>query len=263
MAIALQKTADYSIFEMHETNRLVNDANGFAPRKDLLATMKAEGFRPSAPISCSIEANGKLKIFDGHNRFATARFLGIPVYYLAYPKQLAVSPLDYSKGQKRWSLDDFAKATAQDNPHYAEVLQFHEMTGIAIAPSFSMFYGEIASSGNVGKFVNAGTFNIKDRETPWRAASIVARLGNYCDFSTSRCLVYAINKAVHASNFDTARMLDRIDKAPELIKQCRSTEEYLDLLELIYNRNMKGERYYLRIEVEKAMKARSKGQAKA
>ena len=224
MTIALQKTADYSLFEMHEMNRLVNDAGGFVPRKDLLASMKKEGFRASAPISCSMASNGKLKIFDGHNRFATARFLGIPVYYLAYPKALAVSPLDYSKGQKTWSFDDLAKAHALDNPVYAEVLQFHEMTGIAIAPSFSMFYGDIASSGNVGKHVTTGQFKIKNREIPWRVAAIVQKLGRYCDFSTQRGLVYAVSKSVYADGFDLARMLDRIDKAPELIKRCRTAD---------------------------------------
>ena len=246
---------------MHEVNRLVNDSDGFGPRKDLLVSMKKEGFRPSQPISCSILPGGKLKIFDGHNRFSTARFLGIPVYYMAYPQALSVSPLEFSKGQKQWSFDDKAKAAAQDSADYAEVLQFHEMTGIAIAPSFSMFYGEIASSGNVSKFVNAGTFKIRDRETPWKVSSIVARIGNYCDFSTTRGLVFAISKAVHAEGFYVSRILERIDKAPELIKRCRSADEYIDMLELIYNRNMKSERCYLRVEVEKAMKRRSVFQA--
>lgn len=257
MTIALQKTSDYSMFEMHEMNRLVNDSSGFVPRKDLLASMKKEGFRPSAPISCSTDATGKLKIFDGHNRFATARFLGIPVYYMAYPKSLAVSPLDYSIGQKVWHFDDMAKANAQDNPDYAEVLQFHEMTGIAISPSFAMFNGEIASSRNMAKNVNSGKFRVKDRKTPWLVASIVERLGKYCSFSLKRNVICAVSKAVHANGFDVSRMLERIDKAPEVLKQCRSLDEYLDLLEIIYNRNMKSERYYLRVEVEKAMKKRN------
>lgn len=256
MTIALQKTSDFSIFEMHEMNRLVNQADGFVPRKDLLASMKKEGFRPSQPISCSVVAGGKLKIFDGHNRFATARFLGIPVYYMAYPKALAVSPLDYSKGQKRWSFDDVAKASAHDNAEYAEVIQFSDITGIATAAAFSMFYGDIASSGNTAKYVNAGNFQIRDRETPWVVASIVAGFGKHCNFSTTRGLVYAISKAVHAAGFDVQRMLDRIDKAPEVIKRCRSADEYLDMLDAIYNRNMKSERYYLRVEVDKAMKRR-------
>lgn len=257
MEITLQKTADFSLFEMHEMNRLVNDAKGFAPRKDLLASMKKEGFRASQPISCSITEGGKFKIFDGHNRFATARFLGVPVYFMAYPKALAVSPLDFSKGQKRWSYGDAAKAVAQDNADYAEIIQFTETTGIPVPSAFSMFHGDIASSGNADKFVRSGDFKIKDRDAPWRVAAITRALGRHCTFSTERSLVYAISKTIHADGFDLNRMIDRIDKAPDLIKRCRTTEDCLDMLEAIYNRNMKGERYYLRIEVEKAMKRRS------
>jgi hypothetical protein len=254
MTITLQKTDDFSIFEMNETNRLVGDAKGFAPRKDLLASMKKDGFRASQPISCSTTNNGKLKIFDGHNRFATARFLGIPVYFLAYPPDLAVSPLDYSKGQKRWSYSDTAKAVAQDNADYAEVIQFQETTGILLPSAFSMFHGDVASSGNADKFVRLGTFKIKDRDAPWSVAAITRALGRHCNFSTERSLIYAISKSIHAAGFDVNRMIERIDKAPDLIKRCRTTEDCLDT---IYNRNMKSERYYFRIEVERAMKRRS------
>lgn len=256
MTITLQNTTDFARFEMHETNRLVSDALGFVPRKDLLTSMKKEGFRASQPISCSALGGGRLKIFDGHNRFATARFLGIPVYFLVYPPALAVSPLDYSKGQKRWSYGDTAKAVAQDNADYAEVLQFSENTGIPVPSAFSMFHGETASSGNVNKFVCAGTFKIRDRDAPWRVAAITRALGRHCSFSTERSLIYAISKVVHAAGLDVNRMVERIDKAPDLIKRCRTTEDSLDMLEAIYNRNMKSERYYLRTEVEKAMKRR-------
>lgn len=256
MSLTVQTTKNYAQFEMHETNRVLTDASGFVPRKDLIKSMKKDGFWPAAPILCSTMPKGKLKIFEGHNRFVTAQFLGIPVHYIAYPPHLAKTPKTFSEGIAPWKYADIAKSCAQDNPDYAEVMQFHESTGISLAASFSLFHGDSAGSGNANSFVKSGTFKIRDRSAPWLVAAIVASLGKYSSHSTSVYLVGAISKAIRAEGFNVGRMLERIDKAPELVKPCRSLTEYLDMLELIYNRNMKGDRYHLRIEVEKAMRLR-------
>lgn len=257
MTIALQKTNDLSIFQMHDTNRLVSGAAGFLPRKDLLASMKKHGFRSTQPISCKTLPNGKLEIFDGHNRFVTAKFLGLPVYFLAYPNDLGLSPVEFSKGQKTWSFGDKAKAFAQESPDFAEVVQFHEETGINLSSAFAMFNGEVASSSNMAKSINNGAFKIRDREAPMKVALIVKTLNEYCDFSTNKNFVSAISKATFAHGFSVVHMVDRIKRNPELVKQQRSLDDYLAMLELIYNRNTKGERLYLCAEVDKAMKSRT------
>lgn len=257
--VKLQKTSDYSIFKANEINRILADGGEFTVRKDLLASMKQDGFKPGCAISCTIEDDGKLTIFDGHNRFATARFLGIPIYYFAFPKEMEVSPLDYSRDQKRWTLAQKAQAYSQNSQDYAEVMTFHETTGIDVSAATSMFYGDIASSGNAAKYVNQGKFKIKDRDNPWRVAAIVRTLGKHCNFSTAKLLVYAVSKSIHAEGFDDARMMERINRYPELIARCRTTEGYLDMLDNIYNRNHKGARYYLRTEVDKAMQRRKGG----
>jgi hypothetical protein len=257
--VKLQKTSDYSIFKANEINRVLVDSGEFTVRKDLLMSMKQDGFKPGCAISCTIEDDGKLTIFDGHNRFATARLLGIPIYYFAFPKEMEVSPLDYSRDQKRWTLAQKAQAYAQNSADYAEVMTFHETTGIDVGSATSMFYGDIASSGNAAKYVNQGKFKIKDRDNPWRVAAIVRTLGKHCNFSTAKLLVSAVSKSVHAEGFDDAHMIERINRFPELITRCRTTEEYLEMLENIYNRHGKGKRYYLCTEVDKAMHNRKIG----
>jgi hypothetical protein len=255
--ILLQQTRNLSVFEMDEVNRLTSNADGFVPRKDLLASMKRVGFRETQPISCVKLPNGKLRIFDGHNRFVTARYLGIPVWYLAYPKTYAISPLEYSTGQKQWTLKDKTTALACDNEEYAEVVAYSEATGIPQGMAFSLFSGYVGNSSAVYKDVGTGGFSIADRQRPRLVAAIVCEMAKHCTFAKTVNSVLAVSKATCAPGFSADKMVERISKHPELLKPCRTADEYLTLLESIYNRNIKSEKYYLKVEVEKAMKARS------
>lgn len=255
--IVLQQTSDFSIFEMHEMNRLVIGGDGFSPRKDLTESMKRDGFRMTQPVRCVKAEGGKLRIFDGHNRFATARHLGIPIWYLAFPKGHAITPLQDSGDMKAWTAVDRAKAYAKSEADYSEVLAFHEATGIPLMACFSMYVGQISSSGNANAPMKRGEYKIRDREYPWRVAKIVRALGKHCDFSASSGLVAAISKCLWVEEFDENRMLDRIERKPELIKKCRNVVSYIDMLESIYNHGIKSARLYLAVEVERVMRARS------
>lgn len=254
--ILLQHTSDLSIFDMDDTNRVVSGPHGFTPRKDLVLSMKRDGFRPSQPISCSRELGGRLKIFDGHNRFVVARYLGIPVYYMAYPKAHAISPLDYSKGQKVWSLKNKMEAIANTNQEYAEVLAFSERTGIPARCCFSMFAGQLAGSNNF-RGNSESEFKIKDRISASKVARVFAEVKKHCPKAASINFVIAVGKAIYAEGFNVDRMVERISKNTELVKPCRSAEDYIDLLEFIYNRNLKVDKLYLKMEIEKAMNLRS------
>lgn len=99
--ITLKKTSDYSLFSMHQINRLIVTDEGFEPRKKLVESMKKHGFRMTQPIRCIEQEDGKMLIFDGHNRFLTAKFLNIPLWYISYPKSEAdyIDPLEDNEGR--------------------------------------------------------------------------------------------------------------------------------------------------------------------
>lgn len=256
MNVTLQRTNDYSIFNAHEVNRLLIKDGSYEPRKDLIASMKKEGFRPANAINCIKEHDGTLTIIDGHNRFASARFLGLPVYYFAFPKAAEVSPLEYSRDQKGWSIAQKVQSYARTNADYAELVAFSESTKISMHQSANMFVGGTASANNASKTLPQGLFKIKDRGHPWMVASIVREMQRHCDFATKQNCVSAISKAVFADGFDPEKMRDKISRHPELLKPQRSLEDYIEMLDAIYNRHVKGDRYHLRIEIDKAMKKR-------
>lgn len=251
------QTTNYDLFVMHDQNRVLIDGADFKPRKDLIESMKREGFLETGHIVCRLRPDGKLEIIEGHNRFVTAKHLGLPIWYSAHPESCKATPLKHSQTIKPWMVKDFASAHAQETADYAEVMSYQRRTGIPHLACFALYAGMIASSsGNVNKPMKAGSYTIKNRELPFAVSRVVETLGKHCDFSASANLVTAISRALFAEGFDVSRMIDRINRKPELIKKCRTVAEYEAMLEAIYNHGVKSERLYLQVEIEKAMRRR-------
>ncbi len=252
------QTANYDLFVMHDQNRVILGHEGFIPRKDLIESMKKSGFLETGHIICTLRDDGKLEIVEGHNRFVTARYLGIPVWYSAHPANEAATPMRHSQTIKAWGVKDFAGGHSQENEDYAEVMAFHRKTRIPLMACFALFAGQIASSsGNVNGAMKQGRYKIKTRDLPFEVAGIVEALAKHCDFASSLNLVNAISRATFADGFDSRRMIERIAKKPELIKRCNQVADYELMLETIYNHGVKSERLYLQVEIEKAMRQRN------
>ena len=252
------QTANYELFVMHEQNRVILGHEGFRPRKDLIESMKKNGFLETGHIICTLRDDGKLEIVEGHNRFITAKHLGIPVWYSAHPANDAATPIKHSQTIKTWGVKDFAGGHSQENADYAEVMAFQRKTGIPLMACFALFAGQIASSSsNVNAAMKQGRYKIKTRDLPFEVAGIVEALAKHCDFASSVNLVNAISRALFAEGFDSRRMIERISKKPELIKRCNQTSDYELMLETLYNHGIKSDRLYLQVEIEKAMRRRS------
>lgn len=255
--IVLKQTNDYSKFRMHDQNRLIMNGEGYKPRPDLLASMKSAGFRKSQPIRVFKDYDGGLRIFDGHNRFVTAKYLGIPVWYLEFAKEDAITPVQDNQQVRQWAIKDRAKAYAHEIPDYAEIIAFHETTGISIRGAFSLFGGQTATSNNFGREINEGRFRIRNRDYPWTVAEIVFAVAKHVKYAATDGLVSAISKVVLVEKFSVDRMIERINKRPDLLRQCRSWSEYIEMLEEVYNYGVKGERLYLTAETKEVMRKRS------
>lgn len=255
-------TTDYSKFRLHEHNRVVMAEGGsLQPRADLLKSMREQGFREECPVIGYINEDGTVTIIDGHNRFATAAYLGLPVPYIAYKRngKGEFNPVAFSITQKSWSLNDVVKAYAsQGTPEYIELLEYCERTSINIASAASMFMGELASSGNTRKKVKAGSLKIKDRQFPETVALITNEIGKFVKWNTTRNLVYAISRCLFVPEFHVDRFLTKLNTHYYLLEKQRTMDAYVGLIELIYNRSSRGDYLYLKMEADRQAAARNK-----
>jgi hypothetical protein len=254
--IIQQSTKDYSLFLPNPFNRARLVDGEFQPRKDLIASMKEHGFLKKCPIICT-QKGSKLEIFDGHNRFATAKYLGIEVHYLVYPDDDRFSVIDENNLKKPWRGEDFIRSYAdQGNEDYIELIEFSEKTGIPRFQAAALFNGD-TSGNNVNDKIRNGTFKIKDRVVPYCVADVVLAIRSLKPKVLKNNLVVALAKCAVVPDFDMRELRERIVKHSFLLEEKRSADDYIMMLEGIYNRGRKGQTYPLSAKVKDAMRQRN------
>lgn len=247
---------NYNLFHMNSVNRAAEDGEPLL-RADLLKSMKAHGFRKTNPIIC-VDVEGEFLIVDGHNRFAVAKSLNLPIEYLVYPKEDYVNPLEFSLGQKAWSGREIVEGYSKSgNENYREIVEFCEEFGVPFKAALSMHRGNLPSSNNFQRMVREGRYEITDRDFPRKVAYLWRELGKHSVHARTLHMLNSLAKALMAKGFSDKTLLDKVKKYPDLIHKCRTVDETVQMLEEVYNRGSRGEKYYLTVEVEKAMRARN------
>jgi len=229
----LRSTRDYSLFEPHPYNRDVTKT------KVLELSMDEYGFDDGLPIRCVRNGNGKLKITHGHHRFHVARQKGLPVWFIVASNDI---PLFESEASAHaWNVQDFTVARARAGERPAEaVLKYHEQTGIPLNACISLVGGEGASSGNKPKQMKTGQFKVGDRTHAAAVAEIVAHCKTCgVSFATSSYFVKAVSKCLFVPDFDAELFMHKVSVHSELMEPRRGVDDYLELMELIYNRQAK------------------------
>ena len=254
-------TDQYSKFKMHDQNRVLRDpvTGETKVRKDLVDSMKARGFVVQEAITCYANDDGSFTIIDGHNRLIAAQSLGIPVAFIPYKRdgKAEWTPNGRNVGSRPWNIRELANGNAHaGNEHYAELIQYCDRTGISITQAASMLYGHSAGTGLAQKVIKAGTFQIRDRMHADIVADLVNTCGKFVNFATDSRLVAALSACVFAEGFSSSLLKDKITRFPEQLVKQKSKEDYIELLDKIYNFFSKT-RYELVVEVRKAMRSRN------
>lgn len=235
MKYFLAATKNYNMFEMFEVNRSVHEH-----RKDfqkILRSMKAHGYIAAYPLHCVKGVGNKLKVKAGHNRLTAAMALGLPVYYVVCDDTASIYELEAGPG--KWKAMDYLESFYKKGyPAYVTIKQYMDKTGISLSPAASMFYGQQASSGNWirDESFRAGTFAIRDYNHPEIVGSIVTCLRTIgIDFAQDKNFVSALSKVVLSGSFDISRFIEKSKKYPQLFQKQRGMDEYLRLIEEVYN----------------------------
>ncbi|MDI6752824.1 MAG: hypothetical protein QME78_00330, partial [Thermodesulfobacteriota bacterium] len=197
------------------------------------------GWLDEYPMAVTRLPDGKLRIDDGHNRFYSARKHGIPVKYIETKSQITQAERDGT--HKNHSLQDYLHGFAQNNYEaYIAVFEYHKKTGIKLNACISMLSGSSAGSGNWRKQFKEGTYRLGDPAH----ANLVGDLVTHCRKHEFRCwndtpFVNALSKIAWAEVFDPQVLKNKITAFPEQLKKHGTREEYVLMLEAIYNRYSK------------------------
>lgn len=248
MTAKVEESINYRMFELLDTNR---DA---VKVKALMESMRQHGWINSHPMSVFRNGNGKLKIRDGHHRFDVAQRLGIPVKYVVDDDDATVYELD--KCTNKWSLQDCLVSFCRSGKiEYIKVKTYCEETGISLSHAAAMLSGCSAGSGNYHESFRNGTYMVNKNSNH---AALVKELTLHCKncgvkFYNTSLLTMALSRIVRVDQFDISRMKTKIKLFSSLMERKANLEQYLDMLEDIYNRQnrQKIPLKYLAIETAK------------
>lgn len=226
----LMHTKDYSMFEVHEYNRDIGKT------KVLEQSMREHGFDPGFPIRCTNGGGGKkLKINQGHHRFHVARKLGLPVWFVISNNDLSI--FEVERGNRQWNIKDFLEArvrAGEDGP--VKIKKFIASTGIPCGQAIALVGGEDAASHNQTCKLIRGDFKAK----PNKHADDMAVMVNYLrdlgvPFATNCNFVNALSKCMLSSCFNQEIFRRKSRTHITMFEKCRNLEDYLYLIENIYN----------------------------
>lgn len=223
------ETNNYGMFVLSEFNRDVRKT------WNLETSMQKYGWIDAYPLHVIRKEDRHLEIKDGHHRFYVARKLGIPVKYIECNDEITMAEL--VRATVPWSIRDFLDSFAKSGKEaYVKVLAFHMKTGISLVACISMMAGQSAGSGNWTRQFKEGTYRLGDLTHANTVALIVGECKK-CGFPfwNNTQFVAAVSKVAWAEGFEPQILRNKISLFYELLKKQASKEEYVNMIELIYN----------------------------
>tara|TARA_Y100001963_G_scaffold139598_1_gene205592 strand:+ start:173 stop:904 length:732 start_codon:yes stop_codon:yes gene_type:complete len=222
------KTNDYSLFSKLDGNRNINEAHSFRLKKSI----KEES------LCVPIIVNEKYEIIDGQHRFSCWKDLKYPVYYIIVEGYSLKQVQRINATSMNWKLMDYADSYCDlGNKHYCKYKEFKARYSLGDYESIAMLQGNENGSGkNFEKFRN-GLFQVKRWRKACNEADQIIRVSEFYDGYKRRPFVFALLKFLSNDKFDFNRMLRKIKLNPATLVDCTNKEQYMILLERMYNYN--------------------------
>lgn len=246
-------STEYSKFKLSIENRDINLKKNRA--KKLRESLKSNGWIPSFPMTVR-NNGGKLTILDGQHRFSIARELGMPVKYVIIDQDFDISEINNT--QDTWKLTDYLSRWQKDGREaYIEIEEFMRIhQNITLSMAISLLGGNNHANTALRNKYKEGDFRItaKTRGKAYQIANAFESIIEVNKDAKHNNLLKALYKCFHVDSFDSSRLIEQCEKNPTMIQPYSRTEDWLDLVQEIYNHGKKSNRIPLRFQAEEAMK---------
>ena len=224
---SVYRTNDYSLFSKLDGNRNVNKAHLIRLKKSI----KEES------LCVPIIVNEKYQIIDGQHRFSCWENLMLPVYYIVVEGYGLKQVQRINANTSNWKLIDYAESYCDlGNKNYCKYVLFKAKYNLGDYESISMLQGDYGSGKNFERFRN-GSFQVNRWKMACNDAEQIVRVAEFYDGYKRRGFVFALLKFFSNDNFDFNRMFKKIKKYPNKLVDCTNTEQYMIMLEKLYNYN--------------------------
>lgn len=239
MPLPVHISKDYDKFGFFAENRPINMQHVNNLAKDLLQN----NFLRKDPIKVTKD----YKIIEGQHRFLAAKRVGAEVYYIIDEDDL--DPLDTmltaNTNQRSWTAKDFVHHLAQrGNKDFQVIQKMQKLYNLPISVLVTFTGNKVTLKGaSIRDRIQKDSFALGDAE---EFENICEYFYNFLEILrkfSARSLVFLKNvKSAKAfkllyetANFDKDLFLKQADRAPHLIKQQITLDDYLKMFLAVYN----------------------------
>ncbi len=257
--LQLHETADYSKFLFNDVQRVDDRLDKHI--QNLAQSMQTWGFLPSKPVHV-IHDGGKLRIIDGHNRFAAAKLAKVAVIYQIGEAKEKGAMVDINHNTKKWTYRNYIHSYAvKGNAHYITLLEYIK-AGIPVMPAVSLLMGQAANSGNKLETIPHGKFTVKTTKECDALLAVFTNAPQVCSEIRSTNYIMAISALTPLEEFELAVFLDKLNRNPLALVKAANRKQALDTIQEIYNYQSRN-KIPLSFLAEKRLAERSAAKPKA
>lgn len=226
----MKSTNDYSIFKDFSSNREVDHKHV----NKLVQAIRKRNLLHVNPIVVDHE----MRVIDGQHRLAAAKLLKVDIYYV----QDSINRKDISmlnSNQKNWTAMDYINFyTIEKNSSFMQL------------SSLIKHYPEMAVSALLVLSNSEGRRDVIQLKEGYLDVLNIDHCRKICDTCKDLSRRYgagfvfdsrfplALSKAISTEGFRIERFIEQIDLSPRDFVRCHTKEQYLEMIEDIYNRQL-------------------------
>lgn len=229
----IQTTTDYSIFKKYKGNRDTDPKH---------INNLVESFKKGV-LPFFIEVNSNYEVIDGQNRLEALKILGLPVNYVVNNNKYDYTDIiRLNNIKKAWKVADYAKYwSAQDIPnkwcyeYYNKLKSIYNISdSVLISIIADTAYRINVEACHTLKFKN-GLLEIQNTQLVDETVFNISKMFKILNIENDRSLAFAFLRVKKAKDFNLKTFFYKLEKYSSLFKKQRDTNQYVELLETIYN----------------------------
>ena len=219
----VKETKNYSMFTNIGGNRPLNELHLNRLKKSMQEEL----------LISPIIVNEKHEVIDGQHRLRISSELKLPLRYIVAEGYGLNEVHRLNQNSKNWTMTEFIDGYADMGiKEYIYLKDFLDRTDLNISSALALL------SSDTGKNINDiknGTWKAVHQERAETIADWVNIIKQYHNGATRQVFVRALIKLYNNENFEFSHLIGKIALQPTSLVPCVNTEQYLTLLEDIYN----------------------------
>jgi hypothetical protein len=226
----MQSTKDYSIFKEFSSNRELD-------QKHVNRLVRAISQRNLLNVN-PIVVDNHMRVIDGQHRLAAAQILEVEIYYIMENiDRKDISMLN--SNQKNWNAMDYINFYTIEK--VSSFIQFSSLINNypEMAVSALLILSNSEGRRNIVQLKDGylDVLNIEHAKEVSDLCKDLNRKFQYQFVFDSR-FPLALSLAVNTENFDFNKLVEKLEASPRDFVPCHTKEQYLEMIEEIYNRNL-------------------------